>query len=277
MLSIKETKNALEKLGAYPNKRLGQNFLIDRNIQEKMISYISRSRPDTILEIGPGLGAITGALCGIAKRVIAVEKDKLLYKFLKDSFKEKNIDLINGDILKYSLDDIGKKIIVVGNLPYYITSPLITRFLDGHRLVESMFVTVQREVAERLVAGPGGKDYGSISCFVRFYSDAKIVFNIKKGSFYPTPKVDSSFMEFKMRIEPLYLTDEEKLFKIIKTCFEKRRKTILNSLCSSDDFGTKKEVFELLKLAGIQETRRPETISLEEYTAIVNSMEKSIM
>ncbi len=265
-------KDLLKEYHIRPNKRLGQNFLIDNNIKDNIINAVGLNKNEVVLEIGPGLGALTEDLCKCAKKVIAIEKDRLLYKYLLKNIAYKNLELIHGDILKYNFkqgDNHNLK--VVGNLPYYISSPILTYLIDNRTSVDSIFITVQKEFAQRLVASPGTKDYGSITCFVNFYTEPSILFTIKSRSFYPVPEVDSCFMKISFRKEPLYLTDEEKLFKIIRASFGKRRKTILNSLSSSAIFSSKEEVLQKLKDSGISPKRRPEELTLKEFAALVNS------
>jgi len=269
MMTLREVKQLLRQYDIRPSKRLGQNFLIDGNVQRKIINAVDLDKEDVVLEIGPGMGALTEDLCKRAKNVVAVEKDKRLYEILLKKRKISNLELIQGDILKYDLSKYSN-LTVVGNLPYYISSPVLVRLLEARASVKAAYITVQREFAERLVARPGTKVYGSISCFTQFYALPKILFSIKKGSFYPAPKIDSCFLMVALRERGLYLTDEEKLFKIIRTCFEKRRKTILNSLYSSGLFGPKEEVASHLKKAGISQSRRPETVSLKEFVDLTN-------
>lgn len=270
MLSLREVKCALHEYNIRPSKRFGQNFLIDKNIQKKIIVSARIENEDVVFEIGPGLGALTSGLCKVAKKVIAIEKDRRLHEFLLQSSSFEKLELMQGDVLKH---DFGKysKIKVMGNLPYYISSPILIHLLKNRSFISSIFITVQREFAERLVAKPGTRDYSSISCFTQFYAEPKILFKIKKTAFYPAPKVDSCFLKVAIRNQGLYLTDEEKLFKIVRSSFEKRRKTILNSLAASGDFGSKQELSERLSEAGISPDRRPETISLEEFVKLVTA------
>jgi len=263
-----KVKTLLRKYNIRPNKRLGQNFLIDQNIQKKIIDEAGLSKKDTVFEIGPGLGSLTGDLCKCAKKVIAIEKDRRLYGSLLKNATYGNLELIHGDILKYDFRNI-HAVKVVGNLPYYISSPILIHLIENRCAIEAVFVTLQKEFAQRLVASPGKKDYGSISCFVQFYTEPSILFNIKRHSFYPAPEVDSCFLRLCVRERPLYLTDEEKLFKIIRASFGKRRKTILNSLYSSGIFSSKEETLKRLEAAGISPQRRPEEVSLKEFVGLV--------
>ena len=269
MMNLREVKQLLRQYNIRPSKHLGQNFLIDGNVQGKIIDAVDLDREDVVLEIGSGMGALTEDLCKRVKSVVAVEKDKRLCEILLKKRKLSNLELIQGDILRYDLSKYSK-LKVIGNLPYYISSPVLVRLLEARDFVKAAYITVQREFAERLIARPGTKVYGSISCFTQFYAEPKILFSIKRGSFYPAPKIDSCFLMIALRERGLYLTDEEKLFKIIRTCFEKRRKTILNSLYSSGLFGSKEEVVSNLKKAGISQSRRPETVSLKEFTDLAN-------
>lgn len=262
-------KTLLRKYNIRPSKRLGQNFLIDQNIQKKIIDAVGLSKNDFVLEIGPGLGSLTVGLCKCAKKVIAIEKDRRLYEYLLKNTAYKNLELIHGDILKYNFRD-PHHLKIVGNLPYYISSPILTYLIGSRSAIEAVFITVQKEFAQRLVASPGKKDYGSITCFTQFYTEASILFDIKRNSFYPAPEVDSCFLRLSMRKRPLYLTDEEKLFKIIRACFGKRRKTILNSLYSSGMFSSKEETSSMLEHSGISGKRRPEELSLKEFVGLVN-------
>ncbi|MDO8603764.1 MAG: 16S rRNA (adenine(1518)-N(6)/adenine(1519)-N(6))-dimethyltransferase RsmA [Candidatus Omnitrophota bacterium] len=270
MLKLNEVKSILREYNIRPSKRLGQNFLIDQNIKNKIIEAVELDSEDTVLEIGPGLGALTQDLCIKAKKVIAVEKDKRLYDFLLNkmdilSVRRSELELINGDILKYQFKDISSKLVVVGNLPYSISSPILNHIINNRGHVKSIYITVQAEFGERLVALPGSKDCSSLSCYAQFYGDPKILFKIPRGVFLPTPEVDSSFLNINFEKQIDESIDQEMLFKIIRSSFEKRRKTILNSLSSSGIFKSKKDALICLTRADILPARRPETISLQEF------------
>ena len=267
MLSIKQVKAVLKEYNIRPSKYLGQNFLIDRNIQGKIINALDIKTEDTVLEIGPGMGALTSELCKWATKVIAIEKDRRLCNFLLQNNSYAKLDLFCDDILKYDFKET-RSLKVVGNLPYYISSPILTYLLDNRLSIGSIFITVQKEFAERLVTGPGTKDYSSISCFTQFYAEPEILFNIRRKCFYPVPGVESCFLRIDIREKGLFLTNEDKLFKIIRTCFGKRRKTVLNSLSSNSAFGSKEAVEGRLKDIGIDPKRRPETLSIEEFVRI---------
>ncbi len=272
MLGVKEIKSILRENSIRPSKRLGQNFLIDENVQKKIIDAVGLRREDVVLEVGPGLGALTQELCRRAKKVIAIEKDRRLHGFLLKNNTSGNLELVQGDILDWDFHDCpacqGAKIKIVGNPPYYISSPILVRLLKNRTFINTIFITVQKEFAERLVAAPGTRAYGAISCFAQFYAEPEFLFTIRKTVFYPAPKVDSCFLKIRVRDEGLYLTDEEKLFKIIRQCFEKRRKTILNSLRMKEGLGAREEILQALDRAGISPSRRPETMSLKEFVTL---------
>ncbi|MDP1853264.1 MAG: 16S rRNA (adenine(1518)-N(6)/adenine(1519)-N(6))-dimethyltransferase RsmA, partial [Candidatus Omnitrophota bacterium] len=180
-----------------PKKSLGQNFIFDENILKKIVSHLGLEKKDTVLEIGAGLGTLTNFLIKSAGEVIALEIDKRAVEVLHDKFKdEKNIEIVNQDILKYVIPRkfIRKKLIVVGNIPFYITSPIIERLFGFRDRIDSIFLTVQKEVAKRIAAKPSTKDYGALTCFVRYHSRPEILFDIKAGSFSPAPKVDAAFI-----------------------------------------------------------------------------------
>jgi len=262
MLKLNELKSVLREYNIHPSKRLGQNFLIDQNIKNKIIDSIALEKEDIVLEIGPGLGALTGDLVKKAKEVIAVEKDKRLYDYLSNN---KDLKLINGDILKHEFENFSKKVTIVGNLPYSISSPILNKLIDNRSCLKALYATVQMEFGERLAAEPGTKDYGSLSCYAQFYGDAKILFKIPRGAFFPVPEVDSCFLKIDFEKQIDESIDQELLFKLIRSGFEKRRKTILNSLASSGIFKSKEEAFICLSKAHILPDRRPETISLQEF------------
>ena len=269
MLRLSEVKSILREYNIRPSKRFGQNFLIDQNIKNKIIEFIGVSREDAVLEIGPGLGALTEDLCKKAKKVMAVEKDKRLYDFFRKNIFLNNLELLNNDILDYEFKGISSKLTIVGNLPYSISSPILNHLINNKNYITSAYITVQMEFGERLVASPGTKDYGSLSCYAQFYGNPKILFKIPRGAFFPVPEVDSCFLKIGFNKEIDKSIDRDLLFKIIRSSFEKRRKTILNSLASSGIFRSKEDVLICLTKAGISPDRRPETISLQEFAKLL--------
>jgi len=256
-----------------PKKRLGQNFLVDKNVLKKIINTSDIGSSDMVLEIGAGKGGLTECLASKAQKIVALELDLRLCEYLENKFKGyANIVILNQDILKF---DIGKyfsktksKIKVIGNIPYYITSPIIEHLFKYKDKIDSVFLTVQKEFAERIAASPGSKDYGAFSCFVQFYADPNILFHIKKGSFFPVPKVDSSFLKISMRQEfPCEVKDVDLFFKLIRLAFNQRRKTLRNSLKGVVPAGKLNSFF--LK-ENISANTRPEDLGLEYFAALAN-------
>jgi len=256
-----------------PKKKLGQNFLVDKNVLKKIIDTCEISPSDTVLEIGSGRGDLTEGLALKAGKLIALELDSQLCDFLNDKFKDSpNIKIINRDILKFDIDKYflkaKDKIKVVGNIPYYITSPIIEHLFKYKNKIDSIFLTVQKEFGERIVADPGSKDYGAFSCFVQFYSRPEIIFSIKRGSFYPVPKVDSCFLKIAIRGEaPYKIKDVDLFFKIIRLAFNQRRKTLRNSL---KNVLTREELDSFFVFYNIPAGTRPESLGLQHFAYLAN-------
>jgi 16S rRNA (adenine1518-N6/adenine1519-N6)-dimethyltransferase len=256
-----------------PKKSLGQNFLADANIRRKIVSHCQLQKTETVLEIGAGRGEITGLIAAQVKQVYAVEVDAYLCAMLKDSLHDfKNIKIINQDILKLDLKSyfgsLRKKIKVIGNIPYYIASPIIAHLLKYRDILSKIFLTVQKEFAVRISAKAGSKDYGSFSCFVQYYSAPAVLFSIKNTSFNPAPKVDSSFLCLEMRREPAVdVGSEGLLFKIIRAAFNKRRKTLRNSL---KDIVPSENLAKFFSDYHIDARIRPEELTLEDFANLTN-------
>jgi len=244
-----------------PKKHLGQNFLSDTSILSRIISAADLSPEDTVVEIGPGPGRMTRLLAERAKRLIAIELDRALYERLKGDFiAYGNVEIIHGDVLRYPFETL-ETFKVVANIPYYITTPIIFRLLQAKGHLRSMTLTIQKEVAERIVAQPGGKDYGVLSISTQYYAVPELKFIIPREAFWPVPKVDSAVLHMKARKEPaVFVSDEAVFFRVVKTAFSQRRKTLSNSLKSLS-----KDIKDVLHRAGIDPQRRPETLSLEEF------------
>ena len=268
---IKNIKN----LDFRAKKSFGQNFLIDNNVCNKITSSIPEKFNDTVIEIGPGFGTLTYILAKKFKQVLSIELDNKLYGFIsKDMSDFKNIKFINQDALKIDINNIifsnFKKItsvVLCANLPYCITTPILTKFLKSD-LIDYITVMVQKEAAERIVAPLGTKNCGAISYFARYYSNPKINFHVSKNCFFPVPKVDSTVISLEKIKNPNY-KNEELLFKIIKLAFEKRRKNILNSIFASFNF--KKEfISEILKKCNLDKNMRAENLKLEDFINISN-------
>lgn len=276
-----ETKFIMKKYGIYANKSLGQNFLIDDEVVAKIIESANISSEDLVIEIGPGLGTLTGELLKIAKKVIAIELDDRMIKILQDRFSlYSNIEIINKDVLKVNLNEIIQKekqelgiksAKIVANLPYYITTPIIMKLLEEKGDFESITVMIQKEVADRLCAIPGEKLSGAITYSVYYYAEAKEVLKVPHTAFVPEPEVDSEVINLKIRKEPpVKIESEEKLFKIIKYAFMQRRKTLINALSQCDLFNSKEEIKNILDKLNINEKVRGEELTLQEFADITN-------
>ncbi len=217
-------------------KRLGQNFLFDKNVQRNIIAACDFSQNDLVLEIGAGKGELTCLIADTKAKVLALEIDSQLCKILKENLQNySNVKIINQDILKFNLKKcFGKsrtKLKVIGNIPYYITTPILQYLIRFRDKIESIFITVQKEFAKRILAPCGGKEYGSFSCFIQYYTRPQIKFVVKKTCFQPSPKIDSCFLRLEIkRKTPLKKSKESQLFNLIRTAFNKRRKTLRNSL-----------------------------------------------
>ena len=255
------------KLLIFPRKSLGQNFLVDPRITAKIIAACDFRRDETALEIGPGKGALTTLIAPSVGRLILIEKDERFCAQLRKDFPGPSVEIVHADFLKWDLNNLPQGIKVVGNLPYYITTPIITRVLENREKFRQLFITVQWEVGQRLLAVPRTKEYSAFGCFVRYYADCKLLFKIKRTCFRPMPKVDSCFMKMEIPIEPKFPgVDEKRLFQIIYGAFGQRRKTISNAL---SPFMDKEKLAPLLEQAGISREARPDQLALEEYVRLV--------
>lgn len=253
--------------GFKTKKSLGQNFLNDPGVIEEIADACGAGPEDTVVEIGPGLGVLTDALSERAGRVIAVELDDRLIPILRTKFAlHPNVEIVHEDILKFDWSSIGPagSLRIVGNLPYYITTPILLGILEKDVPAKNITVMVQKEVADRIVAKPGGKDFGVLSVSLQYYAECRKVINVPAECFDPAPKVDSAVVVLELKSQrALDPGGEEKLFRLVKTAFSQRRKTLLNSLSG---LGFEKEkIQELLINNGIDPSRRAETLSVEEY------------
>jgi len=256
-------------------KSLGQNFLTDQNIRNKIVQALDLKTTDTVLEIGSGRGELTRLIAQKAGKIYSLEIDKRLYIALNVAFAAaKNIRIINQDILKFDLakfiegNKIKGRIKVFGNIPYYISSPIIEHLLNFRGYLSAIFITVQKEFAARVVAHPGTKDYGSFSCFVQYYALPKVIFNISRNCFKPSPKVDSSFLELKIREAPaISVRDQGLFFRIIRSAFNQRRKTLRNSL---SEIVSEQALGKFFEESGIDIKVRPERLSLRDFALLVN-------
>lgn len=273
------TREILEKHGFSFKKSLGQNFLVESNVIQQIIKKAKITEKTGVIEIGPGIGSLTEQLAQSAQHVVAYEIDQRLIPVLADTLSPyDNVTVINEDVLQA---DIGEaidtilntcdEIIVVANLPYYITTPILMHFLESGHDIKRYYVMMQKEVGERISAVPGSKSYGSLSIAIDFYTEARIVQQVPKTVFMPPPNVDSIVIEMVQRDAPkVDVTDPEMFFKLTRGGFVQRRKTILNNYQTIFESGKqhKNEIKELLHEAGIEENRRGESISIEEYYKI---------
>lgn len=274
---LKETKFLMKKYGITANKSLGQNFLINEEIITNTIKNAEISKNDLVIEIGPGLGTLTNEIAKEAGRVICVELDKRMVKILEERFLLfDNVKIVNDDILKIDLDKIIEenkigKTKIVANLPYYITTPIIMKLLEGKANFHSITVMVQKEVADRLCAKTGTREAGAITYAVEYYSKATKLFTVPNTSFIPEPNVESAVINLEVLKERNNkVQDEEKLFKIIKYAFMQRRKTLINALQNVEVCQGKEKIREVLNKLGIDERIRGEALTLEQFIEISN-------
>lgn len=278
LTSAPQIKSLLAEYGLRPKKRLGQNFLIDRNVLNRLIESAEAAHGTNILEIGPGLGVVTLELANMGANVICIEADRdfqpILQKVLSDY---PDIRIVIEDVLRVDLLELlhDNKWVVVGNLPYYITSPIIAKLIESKHLFSSILLMVQREVAMRLQAVHGSSDYGALSIFVQYHCEIESVMKVSRNVFYPIPDVDSELIKLNVRNSPAVdVRDEGLFFRIVKAAFGKRRKTLFNALGSSGDLKWDKEQARVvLKAAGIDGNRRGETLSLEDFANLANASE----
>lgn len=277
-----QTKRIMNHYGLTLKKSLGQNFLIEPNVLQQILQAAQVDDTSAVLEIGPGIGALTEVLAERANRVIAVELDRRLLPVLNELFSGANhVTFIEGDILDQG---VRKQVLehlsayphfdVVANLPYYITTPIIMGLLEAKLAIRHLVVMIQKEVAQRMTAQPGGKDYGSLSIAVQYYAIAEQVSIVPPTVFIPRPKVDSAIMRLTMRSEPaVEVRDEAQFFRLVRASFAHRRKTIANNLTTSL-FGKENRdvVHQLLLACDIDPMRRGETLSLQEFALLSNAM-----
>lgn len=272
-----ETKFLMKKYGITANKSLGQNFLVDESIILNAISEAGICKDDLVIEIGPGLGTFTNELIKKAAKVVCVELDKKMVQILEDRFKFfDNIEIINEDILKVDIDKIVEenkdlKVKIVGNLPYYITTPIIMKLLEGRAKFESITVMIQKEVADRLCAKTGTREAGAITYAVEYYANARKLIEVPHTSFIPMPNVESEVIILEVRKEKnIKVKDEDKLFKVIKYAFMQRRKTLINALQNTEVCDDKEKLRDILHKLNIDERVRGEALTLEQFAEIAN-------
>ncbi len=277
----RNTVAVLQKYNFVFQKKYGQNFLIDPRVLEKIVDAARISDQDCVLEIGPGIGTMTQYLAESAREVVAVEIDRALIPILKDTLSAyDNVTILNEDIMKVDVGRIvrernqGRPIKVVANLPYYITTPIVMSLLENHVPLESITIMVQKEVADRMQVGPGTKDYGALSLAVQYYARPEIVARVPSNCFMPRPGVDSTVVRLTIYQEPpVEVQDEKYLFALIRSSFNQRRKTLANGL--SGGMGIPRErVTAALQEMGLPATTRGETLTLEQFAALSNLLQR---
>ena len=279
-------RDLIKQYGISFKKKLGQNLLLDDNINRIMVESAGLTAEDDVIEVGAGLGALTQRLYQQATRVLAVEIDPMFMTCLEDQFGDiENIVLFRGDILNHGLDKLFNEFLpgstsrkLVANLPYYITTPILFHFWEAPIQFSRLVIMVQEEVAMRMTAAVGAPDYGVLSLASRYYADVDIVHRVPRTCFRPIPKVDSCVVRLRMREEPLY-PDLEKTFllKLIRSAFMQRRKTLRNSLTKSGSFGAPKEaVLAAFEAAHIDPGRRPQTMSLDEFAHLAREIRQRL-
>lgn len=275
------TKEILAKYKFFFKKSLGQNFIIDANILENIIEQAGINQDSGVIEIGPGIGALTEQLGRHADQVVAFEIDQRLLPILADTLSQyDNIMMIHQDILEADVSETIKKnfsreqdVHIVANLPYYITTPILTKLLEEKLPVESITVMIQKEVAARMAAKPSTKSYGSLSIAIQYYTTAEIVMQVPKGVFMPQPNVDSAVLQLSIRKNaPVFVENEAYFFSMVKACFSQRRKTLRNNLTNylSEQYD-KETITVMLDNIGIDGTRRGESLTMEEFANLANA------
>lgn len=282
MANLGIPRNTIEILQKYQfnfQKKFGQNFLIDTSVLDRIIAAAEITKEDCVLEIGPGIGTMTQYLAESAREVIAVEIDRNLIPILEETLSAyDNVTVINDDILKVDVAKLaqekngGKPIKVVANLPYYITTPIITGLFENHVPLQSITIMVQKEVADRMQVGPGTKDYGALSLAVQYYAKPQIVANVPPNCFMPRPNVGSAVIRLtRYETPPVQVEDEKKMFSLIRASFNQRRKTLVNGLGNAPEVNASKErVAEVLEQMQLSPTIRGEALTLEQFAQLSN-------
>ncbi|MGV3488432.1 MAG: 16S rRNA (adenine(1518)-N(6)/adenine(1519)-N(6))-dimethyltransferase RsmA [Tuberibacillus sp.] len=281
----KNTKEILNKYGFHFKKSLGQNFLVDDNILRKIVTSAGVDENTGVIEVGPGIGALTQFLAQAAKKVVAIEIDRRLEKILHETLSPyDNVEVIFQDVMEADIQALIKekfpttdKLLVVANLPYYVTTPILMRFLEVGAPIDAIVVMIQKEVAERLEAKPGEKSYGSLSIAVQYKADVEIVANVPASVFIPKPNVDSAVIKISFLKEKRVKVQNEGFFyKVVRAAFAQRRKTLLNNLLNNLFERSQKElVTSILNEIGIDPGRRGETLSIEEFAKLSDALSKN--
>ena len=278
---LEETKFLMKKYKIKANKNLGQNFLIDDTVISDIVEGAQIESDDLVIEIGPGLGSMTALLLEKAKKVICIELDTKMIKILDDRFiAYNNLELINDDVLKIDLNKLiyeekqkenYENVKIVANLPYYITTPIIMKLLEDNLDIESITVMIQKEVADRLIETPSGKNTGAITYTVYYYCESRKIREVESTCFIPAPEVISEVINLKLRNKPVVEIKNKKLFfNLIKSGFMQRRKTLLNALLNTGVFKNKEEGIKVFKILNLNENIRAENLTIEDFARIAN-------
>lgn len=277
LVSAKSTAEIIKKYDFSVQKKFGQNFLIDEHVLDKIIDAAQIDVAYGVIEIGPGLGTMTRRLAALSKKVVAIEIDRQLIPILSDTLSDcDNVKVINADVMKTDLGSLideefgDMPVKVVANLPYYITTPIVMSLLEGRFAIESITIMIQKEVAERMRAVPGSKDYGALSLAVGYYADAYIAANVPPNCFMPRPKVGSCVIRLNVRKEPFVsVRDEKQMFALIRGAFNQRRKTLVNAVANYEGLSYKKEeIEEALKKLDLSPSIRGEALDLQQFAAL---------
>jgi len=264
-----------------PKKRLGQTFLFKQFIAEEIVRLANITSSDIVIEIGSGLGILTLSLAGSGAKIIGLEYDTTLASILQKIITNKNTEIIRADALNFNYEEAftkhRSKLKIIGNLPYYMTSPLIFKLLGLKSIIETIFIMIQKEVADRIIAQPETRNYGTLSIFSQLYFDVSKKLTVTKDCFYPPPKVDSEVVEFTIRDTPLVEIKDEQLFeKLVRASFSKRRKTFLNSMKGANYLNRdKEEILQAMERSGIDPRRRPETLAISEFNLLCTELSLS--
>lgn len=275
--TISKTNEILKKFDQRAKKKFGQNFLIDLNIIGQIVTKSDITKDTCVIEIGPGIGALTEQLAKAAKKVIAFEIDETLIPILNETLGAyDNIEIINQDFLQVDFKKFVDKlegydsIRVVSNLPYYITTPILIKIFESRAKIDSITAMMQKEVADRLSAKPSTKEYNNLTILTQFYSDAKTIIKVPKNVFIPAPNVDSAVVRFDIRENKVPINNEENFFKMLRASFAQRRKTILNNL--GEFLGSKEKAMQVLESVNINPQIRAEALTIEDFARLSNEI-----
>ncbi len=276
LFSINNIREILNRHGFHFSKSLGQNFLTERSVCERIAQYSEINKDDSVLEIGPGIGSLTSVLAELAGEVVSVEIDRALLPILSETLSDyKNITIINNDIMKCDLTSLisdkfnGQKPKVCANLPYYITTPILSYLIESG-MFSSITTMIQKEVADRICAKAASRDYGAFSVFVQYYTEPEFLFTVDKECFIPQPKVQSAVVRLKMRNTPaVFPKSEEMFFKVVKAAFAQRRKQLANSLYSAFKSSMEKDaIIEIISFLGHKPTVRGEELTIDDFSKL---------